>query len=102
VAAVWAARASLDALALFLISHVVLPGRAGPWISGARPLMVAAVFLAGAWLAAQLIADPVARLSVLTILVAALVLWEWRVLLGADDRLKVRQLCNRLLTSAAR
>ena len=102
VAAVWAARAAVDALALFLISEAVLPGRSGPRVGAPGPMLVAFAFVAGAWLAARLIAAPAARFGVLAVLIGALALWEWRVLLGAEDRTRLRQLCNRLLASPAR
>jgi hypothetical protein len=49
-----------------------------------------------------MVPDTVARFGVLAALLAVLLTWEWRVLLGRDDRKNLRQLCNRLLTSPAR
>jgi hypothetical protein len=105
VAAVWAARAALDAVALFAVAHFVLPGepqarRAGR--PGIGALAVLCAFLAGAWLAASAVADPATRLAALAALTAALVIWEWHALLGREDREHLRQLCNRLLTTPAR
>ena len=104
VAAVWAARAGVDALALFLAAHVVLPKSAH--VDAARRMDAGAVlmlcgFLAAAWLAG--FEDSIAaRLAMLAALLAALVVWEWRVLLSPDDRINFKELCNRLLTTQVR
>jgi O-antigen/teichoic acid export membrane protein len=101
VAAVWAARAGVDALVLFLAAHAVLPkdvrvdaaGRLG--VGG---ISVLCAFLLAGYLTTYL----PARFAILAALLAALVLWEWRVLLDHDDRENFKQLCNRLLTNQAR
>jgi O-antigen/teichoic acid export membrane protein len=106
VAAVWAARAGVDALALFLAAHAVLPADARG--DSARRLglggaSLLCAFLAGGWFAAYALADAVpARFAMLAALLAALVIWEWRVLLGHEDRENLKQWCNRLLTNQAR
>ena len=106
VAAVWAARAGVDALALFLAAHVVLPkgmraeatGRIG-----AGTVLLLCGFLAAAWLAGRTFEDSNSgRLVMLAALLAALIAWEWRVLLSRDDRKNFTELCSRLLTNQAR
>jgi O-antigen/teichoic acid export membrane protein len=105
VAAVWAARAGLDAVALSYAAHAALPadspGRAVDRRGTARVAIVC-LFVACGWLASQAVADPTARLGVLAALVAALLAWEWYVLLGSEDRENLRQLCARLLTRPVR
>lgn len=101
VAAIWAARATADALALFVAAHALLPKEARvdtPGRLGVGGISVLCAFL----LAGYLSAYAPARFAVLAALLAALVLWEWRVLLGHDDRENFKQLCNRLLTNQAR
>lgn len=105
VAAVWAARAALDAAVLFSVAHAVLPPEPRTHVikgSGVGALAIVCVFVAGGWLAARMVPDTAARFAVLAGLLAVLLMWEWRVLLGRDDRANLRQLCNRLLTSPAR
>ena len=105
VAAAWAARAAVDAAALFAAARAVLPAEpAGPRgdRTGARALAIVCGFLACGWLAAQVVADIGVRLGALATLIAALLIWEWRALLGHDDRRNLRQLCARLLTTPAR
>jgi O-antigen/teichoic acid export membrane protein len=101
VAAIWAARALVDALALFLAAHAVLPKEArvdAPGRLSVGGISVLCAFLLAGYLTAYL----PARFAILAALLAALVMWEWRVLLGRDDRQNFKQLCNRLLTSQAR
>jgi O-antigen/teichoic acid export membrane protein len=101
VAAVWAARAGVDALVLFVAAHAVLPAdaradRARRLGLGAATVLCA--FVAAGWLAASASGLP-ARFATLAALLAALILWEWRVLLGREDRQNLKQLCNRLLAA---
>jgi len=106
VAAVWAARAAMDALVLFVAAHAVLPREAQAGAGGRldfRNAVLVCAFLAAAWIAAQLFpASVAARLSMLAALLAALVVWEWRALLTHGDRENFKQLCNRLLATQAR
>lgn len=105
VAAVWALRALIDAFLLFGAGHLILPP--GPRDGPGRPLGLGiaatlCVFLAAAWwLANGLPAGPAARLGLLVLLLAALLAWEWRVLLRQSDREHFKALCSRLLTSQA-
>ncbi len=101
VAAVWAARAALDAVALFIAAHAVLPGEPRP-AARAPAIAIVGLFVGAAWMLPTLLASSPARLGVLAGLVAMLVWWEWRVLLEGDERTNLRRLCNRLLTSPAR
>jgi O-antigen/teichoic acid export membrane protein len=106
VAAIWAARAVLDALALFLAAHLILPKSSQG--STARRLglggaLVLAGFLLGAVSIAYALPDRApARFATLAILLVVLVAWEWRMLLGHDDRKNFKDLCSRLLTDQAR
>jgi hypothetical protein len=107
VAAVWAARAGLDALALFVAAHLALPkgplpdARVG--MGTAAALVPLGAFLAGAWLTARAGPQSVAmRLAMLSFLLVALIAWEWALLLGRDDRRNFKELCTRLLTTQAR
>jgi O-antigen/teichoic acid export membrane protein len=98
VAAVWAARAVVDAAALFLAAHVVLPSGPASGRPGIGVISVLCVFVAGGWFASAM----PARFAFLAALLAALVVWEWRVLLGEGNRQSLKQWCSRLLTSQAR
>ena len=105
VAAVWALRAVLDAVVLFSAAHLLVPADAAA--GGARRFrwglaLTLGGFLAAAWwLPYGLPKDAAARLGMLALLLAALLAWEWRVLLGRDDRAHFKALCSRLLTSQA-
>lgn len=106
VAAIWAARAALDALALFLAAQAVLPkDRQGDRARrlGVGGALVLCGFLIGAWCIAEVFADRIAaRLALLAALLVALLVWEWRVLAGHEDREDFKELCNRLLKNQAR
>jgi O-antigen/teichoic acid export membrane protein len=106
VAAVWAARACLDALALFLAAHVVLPADAradAPGRVGLGGGLLLCSFLAAAWFSAYGFGDSVAmRFAMLAIVLAVLVVWEWRVLLVDHERRRLTELCSRLITNQAR
>jgi O-antigen/teichoic acid export membrane protein len=102
VAAVWAARAALDAVALFTAAHAVLPGSSRPAARAPGAIAIVGIFVGAAWMAPALVANTSARLAVLASLLAVMVVWEWRVLLARDERANLRQLCSRLLTSPAR
>jgi O-antigen/teichoic acid export membrane protein len=101
VAAVWALRAGVDALVLFVAAHRVLPKQTRPDSAGrlgvGGALMLCA-FLAAAWLMASVLRDQLAvRLALLAGVVAALSFWQWRVLLTQSDRHGFASLCRRLL-----
>lgn len=101
VAAVWASRACIDALALFTAARFALPreehGSRGHRID-AGSIAVVCAFLAAAWLTAYALPDAVAlRCAVLAALLAALVVWQWRVLFTDENRQMFIALCNRLL-----
>jgi O-antigen/teichoic acid export membrane protein len=100
-AAIWAARAVVDALALFLAAHAVLPKEAPEGRTRGMGLGSAALlcgFIAAAWLIAYAYRENVAaRFGMLAVLLAALIVWEWRVLLTRDDRENLRELRSRLL-----
>jgi O-antigen/teichoic acid export membrane protein len=95
VAAVWAVRAALDAAALFVAAHFLLP--AGPAARGryAGLASVLAFLAAGAWLAHALPHSAASRLGLLAVLLCALLAWEWRGLLGRDERQQFIDLCSR-------
>jgi O-antigen/teichoic acid export membrane protein len=102
VAALWATRAFFDALALFFAANRVLPKEVAAhqerWIGIGRAAGLSA-FLGAAWATAYALPHDVAiRLSVLAVLLATLVVWEWWVLLTRDDRESLGGLCRRLLT----
>jgi hypothetical protein len=42
------------------------------------------------------------RLAMLSFLLVALIVWEWALLLGQEDRRNFKELCTRLLTTQAR
>ena len=95
VAAVWALRALVDAVVLFGAGHRVLPAEDHPSPPlGAGIAAALAAFLAGAWWLAMALPAG-ARLALLALLLAALLAWEWRVLLGPADREYVKALCSR-------
>jgi len=105
VAAVWTLRAVVDAFLLFGAAHLLVPA-AGAARSARRfglaPVATLCTFLAAAWwLAHSMPAAAAARLGVVALLLAVLLAWEWRVLLGESDRENFKALCNRLLTSRA-
>jgi O-antigen/teichoic acid export membrane protein len=102
VAAVWAARAALDAIALFIAAHAVLPGNARLAVRAPGAIAIVGIFVGAAWMAPVLVASTSARLGVLASLLTVMVVWEWRLLLASDERANLRQLCSRLLTSPAR
>jgi O-antigen/teichoic acid export membrane protein len=106
VAAIWAARALLDALALFLAAHLILPRTtqgSTPRRLGLGGAAIVCGFLVAAWyIAYALPHSALPRFAMLTALLAALLAWEWRVLLGHDDRKNFKDLCSRLLTNQAR
>jgi O-antigen/teichoic acid export membrane protein len=94
VAAVWAVRAALDAAVLFAAAHVLLP--AGPAAAGRYAGVTSvAAFLAAAWWLAQALPDAAPRLGLLAVLLALLLGWEWRFLLGHDERKNFIALCTR-------
>jgi O-antigen/teichoic acid export membrane protein len=101
VAAVWAARAGVDALVLFTAARFALPKEGEAHRGhrlGAGRIATLCAFLAAAWLTPHALPDAVAaRCAVLAVLLAALVVWQWRVLLTQDDRDTFGSLCNRLL-----
>lgn len=104
VAAVWAARALLDAAVLSFAAWRILPAetRASTRRRNTGAVAVICVFLAAAWVLPDMLDDIGMRLTAVAALGAGLVVWEWRALLGSDERENLKQLCSRLLTSAAR
>jgi len=105
VAAIWAARALLDALALSVAAGRILPAETRAPAGQRRStgaIAVLCAFLAGAWVAPYALADAPIRLATVAALGAGLVVWEWRALLGSDERENLRRLCSRLLTTPAR
>jgi O-antigen/teichoic acid export membrane protein len=105
VAAVWAARAGVDALLLFAAADRALPGQARPDSAGrlgAGGALLLCGFLAAAWLIASLLHEQMAaRLALLAGLLAALAFWQWRVLLTPSDRQSLKSLCLRMLAIRA-
>jgi len=104
VAAVWAVRTTVEAVALFFAARAVLPrgaradAAAGPSLAAS---LVLCSFLAAAWLSADVLGEDIpTRLAVLAAMLAALIAWEWRVLLSGDDRDRFRQLCRRVLVAS--
>ncbi len=102
VAAIWAARACVDALALFAAARFVLPKEAaGAPDRRMRFEKTACLcgFLAGAWFAGYAYPNDVTlRLALLAALLAALLVWQWQALLVDHEREILRALWNRLLT----
>jgi O-antigen/teichoic acid export membrane protein len=83
VAAVWALRAAIDCAVAFAAAHWTLP--AGPrrdtgW-TRAAPAVIAFVVIAW-WLPG----GAILRLALVAVLLAVVLAWEWRFLLGARDR----------------
>lgn len=100
VAAVWALRAVVDAVALFAAARSVLPAGESSSALGATASTVLGAFLGIAWLLGQALPAAVGlRLALLAALVAALLFWQWHALLARADRELFGSLCRRLLTS---
>jgi O-antigen/teichoic acid export membrane protein len=98
VAAVWAARAALDAVLLFSVAHATLPpGRAGQ--SGGLTvtnLLLLCGFLLLFWVTGTLLpTQGPLRLAFVAVLLAMLFVWEWRSVLMANDRKSMLALTDR-------
>lgn len=89
VAALWALRAVVDAALLFGVAHAALPpGNAGVsrGLTAANMLTLCA-FLLACWLAGVLLPEQwLLRATIGVVLLLALLAWQWRHVLGADDR----------------
>lgn len=99
VAAVWAARAAFDAVLLFATAHATLPPGD---VSKSRGLNVLNVmllcgFLLAFWMTGMLLPEQwLARTFVATILLAAMLAWQWHRMLGTEDRAAMLALYSRL------
>jgi O-antigen/teichoic acid export membrane protein len=106
VAAVWAARAAIEAAVMFTAAHGVLP----PSVSDRREMLPIArrsaaivLFLAGCWSTAVLWADAMAwRCTAFAVLFISLLVWEWRQLLRDEDREYLKNLWNRARSADSR
>jgi O-antigen/teichoic acid export membrane protein len=83
VAAVWALRAGIDCAVAFAVAHSALPQGPADGTAWARAAPAIAAFVAVAWWLPE---GAMLRLGLLAVLLAVVVLWEWRFLLGARDR----------------
>jgi O-antigen/teichoic acid export membrane protein len=99
VAAVWAARAALDAVLLFSAAHTTLP----PAKAGETPrltignIALLCAFLLAFWMTETLLPQQaLLRVALVAILLCALVLWEWHQLLNAVNRQSVLALYARI------
>jgi O-antigen/teichoic acid export membrane protein len=103
VAAVWAARAAVDAVVLFVAANAIVPQEdRGARETGLTMANVATVclFLAAFWLAATFWRDDVAwRGTALAALFAGFLLWEWSCLFRPRDREYLSTVWNRLVAN---
>lgn len=99
IAAVWTLRAMIDAALLFGAAHSTLPpGNTGEQRGlNAATLLVLCGFLLAFWLIGMLLPDSwLLRATLCSVLLAALLVWEWHHMLNTDDRKTVLALYARL------
>ncbi len=99
VAAIWAVRAAIDAALLFWATHSTLPpgGSGTPRGLNAARLLVLCGFLLTFWLLGMMLPHEwLLRAVLASLLLAALLAWEWHRVLNADDRKTMLALYARL------